>query len=496
MDLIGKMLGHFEVVAKLGAGGMATVYRANQPSLGRQVAIKVLSDELARDETFRERFLREARAVAQLTHPNILPVYDFGKDEETGALYYVMQLVDGGTLSQRLEQPMSVEEAVRIIVQIARALDYAHRHGVIHRDVKPANVLLTPDGRPLLSDFGIAHIMQETHLTQTGTSLGTPAYMSPEQARGELADHRSDQYALGIMAYELLTGSVPFQADTPVGLLHQHAFVPPEPLRKLRPGLPKNLEKVVMRALAKYPVQRYASAGEFADELEAAVSGKRLLPWLKKRTPLETPSRGLSTARLPTTPPAQPAVLPEAPTSFAGRAGRALLGFGKGLLRTALIVLAVLIVVVATALVLASVVVGKLVEQTMVRQDWQLDTVDTGVTYYYTQLNFESGLQAAVEPYTLDALTDLRVELAPPDAVTFYGDFRGRDIALQFRIGEKDGIPDIQVERFNNAPLYIIGGILSGRVNSGLQQVWGDAPVRIESMTMTPERITVRYEQH
>ncbi len=502
---VGKMLGNYEVVAEIGSGGMATVYRGHQPSLNRQVAIKVLAGELARDASFRERFSREARSIAQLAHPNILPVYDSGEDKETGAPYFVMQLVEGGTLAQRMGQPMDIEAVVRITAQLARALDYAHRRGVVHRDVKPANVLLTPDGHPLLSDFGISRMVAETHLTQTGVSLGTPAYMSPEQAQGGAVDQRTDIYALGVIAYEMLTGRLPFQADTPVGMLHQHAYELPPPLRAFRPDVSRPLEKVLMRALAKEPSGRYASAGEFADAIEQAASARWQIPlpqFLRRATQKTSdpaklvlaPTVRTPPSPAPASPPRQPA-RPARPSTPAGRAGMALLGLGRWLIRTLLILLTVLIIVALVLVSVGVIVVGMLAEQTIARQNWKLDEVDAGWTYDYRRSHFEAGLQAAIEPYTLGAVTGVHVTFDPPETIVAGGYWQGNQISLQVRVREVDGVPNVQIERFNNVPLYVIGGILSGRVNSGFKQAWQDAPIRIQKMQLTTESIEATYRR-
>lgn len=499
MDWAGKTLGNYHVVAPIGAGGMATVYRGYQPSLGRQVAIKVLASEWTRDPLFRERFSREARAIAQLSHPNILPVYDSGEDKETGALYFVMQLVEGGTLAHRMGQALDVQAAVRITAQVARALDYAHKRGLVHRDVKPANVLLTPEGHPLLADFGIARLMEGTHLTQTGASLGTPSYMSPEQAQGSPVDHRADIYALGVMAYEMLTGQLPFRADTPVGLLHQHAYAPPPPLRSLRPGLSRALEKAVMRALAKDPAQRYASAGEFADALEAAVSDKWPLPLPRlTRPPAPAPAAPPGMATPATRAPGAAPVPPTRPmpaAAPAGRAGRALLGLGQWLLRATLTITLIALLVIAILLSASLLVGGMLIEQTTARQNWRLDTVDVGRTYVYSRSDFETGLRLAMDPYTLGALTNIQVRFEPPNTALFSGDLQGIPLSLQVHLEQQDGIPSVRIEQFNGAPLYIIGGIFSNRLNAGLNQVWKDAPIRIETMTMSADAITAVYRR-
>jgi serine/threonine-protein kinase len=268
-SLIGQTLGQYQIVELLGKGGMATVYRALQPSLGRSVAVKVLPPVLAGDETFVARFRREAMVVAGLAHPNILPVYDFGAFN--GYLAIVMMYVLGGTLRTRLGEPMPVTTAVRIVGQVADALSYAHERGIIHRDVKPTNILMARPDWALLADFGIAHLADHRTLTLTGGKFGTPQYMSPEQAAGDPVDARSDLYSLGIVLYEMLSGRVPFTAPTTLATLQQHLTTPPPPISVFRRDLPPGLIEVLNRALAKSPAARFSSAAEFHEALAAAL---------------------------------------------------------------------------------------------------------------------------------------------------------------------------------------------------------------------------------
>ncbi len=267
-------LGPYQLLSLLGAGGMAEVYRAHDPRLDREVAIKVLPVDLARQPGFLERFRREARNVARLDHPNILPIYDFG--EQDGATYVVMPLIEGGTLRDRIVRQgiCSLREAASIIYQLALALQEAHAHGLVHRDVKPANVLLGPGERVLLADFGIACALadeSETSLTQMGMGIGTAEYMSPEQARGEPVDHRADVYALGIVLFQALTGRVPFSSDDhfTTALMQVHE-APPAP-RSLNPTIPPAVEVLILKALEKDPARRFQSAAEFAQALTEAL---------------------------------------------------------------------------------------------------------------------------------------------------------------------------------------------------------------------------------
>jgi hypothetical protein len=271
-DLVGHTLGQYRIVEQIGLGGMATVYKAYQPALDRYVAVKVLPAYYAHEPGFAERFNREARAVAKLTHPHVLPIYDFG--QEDGLSYIVMQYVDAGTLKDMLGQPISLIVAADVIEQIADALDYAHEQRIIHRDVKPSNVLMDRGRWVLLSDFGLAKMVEgSVQLTGSGVGVGTPAYMAPEQGQGLKVDRRADIYSLGIILYEMVTGRVPFEAETPMAIVVKHITEPLPLPHTLSSDLPESVERVIMKALAKDPDDRYESAGKMAAALRKAVAG-------------------------------------------------------------------------------------------------------------------------------------------------------------------------------------------------------------------------------
>ena len=258
------------VDAEIGRGGMAVVYRAIDLRLNRRVAIKVLPPELAFNADVRERFLREAQTAAQLLHPGIVPIYTV--DEREGIVYFVMALVDGESLAERLEREprLPVSDARRVLAAVAEALAYAHTQGVVHRDVKPDNIMLDrATGRPMVTDFGIARAAQgDTRLTVTGVAIGTPAYMSPEQALGERElDGRSDIYSLGVIGYRLLAGETPFKASNTPAMLVKHVSETPRPLTMLRPDTPAALAHAIARALAKKPEERWPDAAAFRDAI-------------------------------------------------------------------------------------------------------------------------------------------------------------------------------------------------------------------------------------
>jgi tRNA A-37 threonylcarbamoyl transferase component Bud32 len=278
--LEGQNLGKYRVLEPLGRGGMARVYRAYHPQLDRYVAIKVLRSDLVEEEDFLARFKREARAVAALRHSNIVRVFDF--DVQQGAYYMVMELLEGDSLRTRLndyrarEERMPLGDVARILLDVLEGLQYAHSEGMVHRDVKPGNILLSKSGQAVLTDFGIAQIIGGTRYTVSGALMGTLNYMSPEQGLEGECDSRSDIYSLGIVFYEILTGDPPFDADTPLAILMKHVNDPLPPLRKIEPSIPRPLERVVLKALAKRREQRYQSADEMAEALRKAVKRARI----------------------------------------------------------------------------------------------------------------------------------------------------------------------------------------------------------------------------
>ena len=267
----GANLGAFRILHQIGEGGMAKVYKAFQPSMERYVALKVLPSQFAEDPQFVERFIREARTIAQLEHKNILPVYDFG--EQNGITYLAMRYVEGGTLKELLSKGrLTLQDVLDLMSQICPALDYAHRRGVIHRDVKPSNVILDSEGAAYLTDFGIAKVVGVSgDLTATGAAIGTPAYMAPEQAMGNTVDARTDIYALGIMLYEMVVGRVPFRADTPMAVLMAHLHEPLPLPSQVDPSVPHDVEAVIIKALAKSPADRYQFAREVVTALRKMI---------------------------------------------------------------------------------------------------------------------------------------------------------------------------------------------------------------------------------
>ena len=329
---VGSTLGNRYTIERfIDQGGMSAVYEAHDPNLKRTVAIKIIHSHLSLDPQFVQRFEQEAASVAKLRHPNIVQAYDFNHDEST--YYMVMEYVPGKTLKQVLKaysaknKRLPLTETVRIMSNVCSAVDFAHQHNMVHRDLKPANVMLTPKGQPILMDFGVAKMLDGSDMTATGATIGTAKYMSPEQARGEKADERSDIYALGVILYEMVAGHPPFDADTTVGILMKHVNEPIPRIRDSRKEIPDELAEIIEKALAKNPDDRYQSAEHITTALQlfnklspetdsqSTVSSKSKV---RSETPLSV--KTLSAA-LETEPPAgQKVVTPAAaPTSSKSR---------------------------------------------------------------------------------------------------------------------------------------------------------------------------------
>jgi serine/threonine protein kinase len=299
--MLDQKFSRYEIREELGIGGMATVFRAYDPMFEREVAVKILKRELLEDPQVKGRFQRETKIIAKLEHPAIVPVYDVGYDNNQ--LFYVMRYMTGGSLSERIEKGLTLKEIAHIILRISAALDYAHSKGIVHRDLKPGNILFDENNTPYISDFGIAKVAEAaTRITNSGI-IGTPRYMSPEQARGDEADGRSDLYALGVILYEMLSGKTPFEATTPLAMAFKHATEPPPSILNVNPHLPPEIDGVIVKTLEKNPDDRYNTCAEFANAFIAT------LP------PLSSPDSNLIITMLP--PPApnydSPTELPLAP---------------------------------------------------------------------------------------------------------------------------------------------------------------------------------------
>jgi serine/threonine-protein kinase len=291
-DWTGYTIGGYQIAEEIGRGGMSVVYRAYQFQLERWVAIKILHTAESQSAEFLSRFRREAMSIAALRHPNILAIYDYG--EERGIAYIVMEYVPGGSLKTRMGgKPMEWPDAATLLIPVGKALAYAHSQGIVHRDVKPANILLVRPDWPLLADFGLVKLLDsQKGLTRPGVTIGTPAYFSPEQAVGDNVDHRSDVYSLGIVLYETLTGHVPFESDSPFDMMLQRLREPPTPPRRLNPLITPQLETIILRALAREAAARYPTMESLIDSLSRlpGATGRTAIPSLPPRS-VKTTSR-------------------------------------------------------------------------------------------------------------------------------------------------------------------------------------------------------------
>ena len=325
----GKALGKYEIGDLVGQGGMAEVYKSRHSALNRDVAVKLIHAHLASREGFVERFQREARLVAALRHPNIVQVFDL--DSYIGVYYMVMEFIDGTTLAARLDdlraqgRQMPLRQAINLIITLCSALDYAHSHSMIHRDLKPGNVMFTSQGQPILTDFGLAKIVGG--MTQTSSSLviGTPMYMSPEQGFGNPVDGRSDIYSLGVILYELVTGHPPFEGDTPLSIIMKHFNQPLPSARNINPHVPEAVERIIATATAKRPEERYQTCAEFSEALQTSQAfieyqdEKIATPPARQTGSLSQtpPARRTPTPIHPLTPPPSQTPTPSSPTPSA-----------------------------------------------------------------------------------------------------------------------------------------------------------------------------------
>jgi serine/threonine protein kinase len=334
-QLIGQKLGQYQIIEQVGEGGMSVVFRARQASLNRDVALKVLQPQGFGRAVNLDRFVREAQAIGNLHHPNILPVYDSG--QEQGYAYIAMRYVPQAvTLANLMSQPLATAQILPLAEQIAAALDFAHQAGIIHRDVKPGNILLDGDWA-LLSDFGLAKMMHiPSGLTHSSGVMGTPAYMSPEQAQGQPLDHRTDIYALGIILFEMLTGQIPHDADTPLAILLKRINEPLPRPRQLKPELSEAVEQVLLKSLAANPAHRFQSAGDLYTALKTALGRQSFRQARLKKAPLApgqpaspSPSWQRNRPARTTTPPSRPSPGPAANPFFYGGAVPSHLFYGR-----------------------------------------------------------------------------------------------------------------------------------------------------------------------
>ncbi len=471
----GQMLqNRYRIVRALGGGGMGTVYLAEDTRLAdKPCAVKELLPDphAAPEEQMQaaEQFQREAAILAHLSHPNLPNVYD--SFEENGQFYLVMDYIEGETLADRLHrspQGLPPEEVVGWGVQLCNVLEYLHSQNppVIFRDMKPANVMVTPRGEVKLIDFGVARLFDPGKRTDT-LKMGTAGYAPPEQYAGQgQTTPRSDLYALGVTLHELLTG------DDPTA--HPFTFTPPHQLNR---AVSPALSAVVMRAVQLDPAARYPSARAFREALEKTTHRRLRLPTVQR-------SGRTGTAVMPGAA-AVPASRPTTPLRIAARVTRGLLG----------LILNIFLALLVTAVVLGLVgtlVLSLVAQYVLANVDWGLSETPPGVSIL-TERDFNDGMAVAMEPYMLGVVQEMTVDFQPPNraVLTVSGDRWG--FRLSGRLTARNGAPVIIVERLNDVPLVIVGGILSGGINRGLQRAWQASPVRMTSLTVEADRIVTEY---
>ncbi|MBI5879239.1 MAG: serine/threonine protein kinase [Chloroflexi bacterium] len=493
MELIDKRFGNYEIESTLGHGGMATVYRARQVSLNRAVAFKVLGTSFAMDQTVRKRFEQEALAVAQLSHPNIVPVYDYGDDAELGILYIVMEMVTGGSFSGLRHRRLSPAEIVPAVAQIGRALDYAHRQGIVHRDVKPGNILLNNDGRPMLTDFGLVRWESTSLHTETGITVGTPTYMSPEQAQGGELDGRADEYSLAMVLYELLAGRPAFEGSTAVDVMHQIVYDPLPPPRQFNAAIPRELESVLLHALARDRKDRYATAAEFSEALDKTLKRARPAPvnlsTLAAASHAEehtigtgTPSTAIDEQTTPSTPTVRGRMR---------RAGGRVLGGAGRALRIAL--LAVLAFGSAGALIAANLGAGT-AERTLGEYGWPWGDTRGEQPKVWD----ESELLAQMDPWLaangLGGLSNRQVRILPNNAIFVYGETPYAALSVELQLYVISGALQVRWEHLNGVTPFVIGDIVAAGANRGLQRAYAGAPAAVERVETTSGQLLMYFK--
>ncbi len=430
------------------------------------------------DETFLIRFEREAKALAHLSHPNIVKVLDYG--EENGSPYLVMEYVSGGTLKDRMGAPLPWQEAAKLLLPITHALQYAHSQNIIHRDVKPANILISDSGHPMLSDFGIAKMLGQqttTDLTGTGFGIGTPHYMSPEQSFGKPLDGRADIYALGILFYELVTGKLPFDADTPMAVVLKHATeIPPLP-SEILPGLPEQVENIILRSIAKVPEDRFPTMAAMGVALENLSRG--ILPPMAVLTQIPTRQSVI---------PATQMVQPDKPVETMQKRTQS-----HKVLRWLVTFFGTLIGVLLLASILLSiggaVLISRLIQTAFSKLDYTF--VDTNIkrSEFLTEEEATDALSGTLDMYAADLAASFDVNFQSPDRAFLSAETKYGPAKLEVKITEKKGKPIFSLRKYNDFPLLLVGGILSKGINDGFSIAMDNAEFELNHLEISNTQI-------
>jgi hypothetical protein len=497
-EMIGQRIGDYRILERIGAGGMSEgVYRARHEKLQNDVAVKVAHIGAGLAEDRRQRILSEPQRTARLSHPNIIKVYTVIDDGPR--LYMVMDYVAGGDLLHRIDQhqrrelarrtlsdtsptsmPMADEFAASVIQQVGRALDYAHNQGLIHRDIKPSNILVTDEGHVIVTDFGIAKALQATELsfTHEGVGIGTPPYMSPEQIRGEDLTPASDEYSLAVVAYQLLTGCLPFEGASAVVIAHKHLNEPPQPPRQVNPKLTRQTETVLLRGLAKQPSDRYGRAGTFGAQLaRTLVSDSRelRLPTISLWKQVEQ-TRGWGLVL---------------------RIGRTvstlMLGFLVTLLRSLAYILIGLALFLTLLLAGGSYLGSKFLENTIGGQAWAFDMI-AGQTTSYSQADLQGALVNGLRTYFPGTIENVELQLYPPDGIEIRGDIGDRRFKIEGSVAVVAGAPFFRILEINDQDIRFFAGLLAGGLNRGFAAALQASEHHVASIEVGSDGIVILVE--
>jgi hypothetical protein len=463
LDWTGQTWDTYELQAEIGRGRDALLYEAYDTAHDRTVVLHIWADLPVQEETFRARLEVRAASLTALDHPNITKVYDFGVVEEHGIFYYVLPFFGGHTLEQQLGEAWPLDEAVRVMSEVAQALDHAHRQGIVHGHLRPDHILLTDGGWPqvifteptLVSDFWFYH--------------------APEQLLGKGVCPATDLYVTGLLFYEMLLGEHPFPVQDRQELADVQRSVTPS-LRRIRGDVPRSVDEVVAKVLDTDPSRRYASGGDLARALVSALPAERRESTGKHR--VRTPpagvvgSVGADGARF------------EALRAWAIKVGGVLWRVLRWLLGKLAAALVVLVLAMVVAIIGVTYLLGNALQERLADQVWQFGHWAEGGETYIRQVDLTDPLQEAVAWYAPGIFDALHAEFSAPDRIVFQGEMSSRALTLQIRIRAQEGVPHIKIERLNDVPLVIIGGMLSDNINTGLRRSWQAAPVGVTELVV------------
>lgn len=454
--IIGRIVGNYRIEEPIGEGGMGAVYKAVHTEIDNIIAVKVLG--LGREVSQREkaRYLNEAKTLAALRHPNIVHVLDFIHNE--GIFYTLMEFVEGKDLQRVMiekQGPMLISKTARILAQLGRALDYAHNRGVVHRDIKPANIIVAEDDHTMLTDFGIAKLTEATtmDITREGATVGTPAYMSPEQASGVTIDHRSDIYSLGVVIYQMVTGQPPFGGGTPMEIIGQHISQAPAPPRKLNPNLTKKQEDIIIKALHKDPEKRYQRAGDFSKAFVSTITGSDEIA-IVEGSRWERIKEGRTWGTV----------------LRIGRFFNSLFsGFLGFITRSLAAILFGFVVVLIILAFVAANIIGSFLGSAISDANWGFERYGVGHTMEYTFNELEGHLQDAGSRYLPGTISEVELVSMTGSNIRARFQLQNTPIMLDLEVTLDDGYPVIVLKRMNNYPMIIVGGLMTRGINQALE---------------------------